>query len=265
MARMYPVRQSSAVPHAYPTAAHERAADELTERFAAKPETQAVFVVNSCARGKATPDSCLDMLVLVPTDVRDRMRTEWWRDREEDPAVAAVRRAGRFSDVHLGIVDGEFVRPHARDEHDPLELRVGNTLVYSVTLFERGPRLAELRTHWLPFYDDERRADRLAWAREFCGGDLDRIPWYVERGLHFHAFDRLYRTLQVFLCGLHVSRRVYPIAYDKWIHEQVVENLGLGELYPRLVELLEVRRLESKELVGKAAALRGLVETYVVD
>jgi hypothetical protein len=237
----------------------------LTERFAAKPETQAVFLVNSCARGKATPDSCLDLLVLVPPEERDRMRSEWWTERDEDASVRAVRAAGRFADVHLGVIDGELVRPHARDEHDPLELRVGNTLAYSVTLFERGPRLAELRDRWLPFYDDALRADRLGWARDFCTVDLDRIPWLVDRGLYFSAFDRLYRTLHAFLCGLHVSRRVYPIAYDKWIQEQIVENLGLGELYPQLVRLLEVQRLESRELVDKATELRALLQEYVVD
>jgi predicted nucleotidyltransferase len=253
------------VAHAYPTPAHARAAEELTARFAAKRETQAVFLVNSCARGKATPDSCLDLLVLVSPKERDRMRSEWWTERDEDASVRAVRAVGRFADVHLGVIDGEFVRPHARDEHDPLELRVGNTLAYSVTLFERGPRLAELRDRWLPFYDDALRADRLSWARDFCTGDLDRIPWLVGRGLYFSAFDRLYRTLQAFMCGLHVSRRVYPIAYDKWIHEQIVDNLGLDELYPRLVALLEVRRLESRELVDKATELGALLEEYVVD
>ncbi len=250
---------------AYPTDAHRHAAEELTALFAARPETQAVLLINSCARGKATPDSCLDMFVLVPPDVRDAIRPWWWEQRERHEAVAALRRAGRFSDVHLSVIDGEFVRPHAYDEHDPLELRVGNTLTYSVTLFERGDRLGELRARWLPFYDEALRAERLAWACRFIDGNLDVVPWYVDRELYFQAFARVYRTIDAFLCALHVSRRIYPIAYDKWIHEQVVENLGLPDLYPQLVRLLEVQRLESRELVDKAADLHALVEAYVVD
>src|SRR5204863_8924472 len=45
---------------AYPTDAHERAAVEITQFFAERAETEAVLLTNSCARGKATPDSCLD-------------------------------------------------------------------------------------------------------------------------------------------------------------------------------------------------------------
>jgi predicted nucleotidyltransferase len=250
---------------AYPTDAHRVAADELTELFAGRPETQAVLLVNSCARGKATPDSCLDMLVLVPPAVRDELRPWWWEERERLPVVAELRRAGRFTDVHLGVIDGEFVRPHASDEHEPLELRVGNTLRYSVTLFERGERLGQLQAEWLPFYAERLRTERLEWCRAFCRQNLDYVPWLVGRELYFQAFARVYRTLEAFLMGLHVSRRTYPIAYDKWIKEQVVGNLALPELYPRLVSLLEVQRLESDELVGKADELRGLVAEHVVD
>jgi hypothetical protein len=66
-----------------------------------------------------------------------------------------------------------------------------------------------------------------------------------------------------FLLALHVRHRTYPISYDKWIREQVVENLGLPELYARLPALFELHRLESRELEVKAADLRALVETYI--
>jgi hypothetical protein len=78
------------------------------------------------------------------------------------------------------------------------------------------------------------------------------------------SLDRLYRAFRGFLQGLHVSRRVYPIAYDKWIREQVVEILGLPELYARLPRLFEVQRFESDELAGKAEELQRLLEAYVV-
>ena len=50
----------------YPTRAHERAAESIVAFFAARDEPDAVLLTNSCARGKATPDSCLDVLVLAP-------------------------------------------------------------------------------------------------------------------------------------------------------------------------------------------------------
>ena len=62
--------------------------------------------------------------------------------------------------------------------------------------------------------------------------------------------------------ALFISRRVYPIAYDKWIHEQVVEILGLPELYAELVTLFQIRDLQSNEIGGKSEHLRQLLDDY---
>jgi hypothetical protein len=114
-----------------------------------------------------------------------------------------------------------------------------------------------------PFYDEEFRAQRLPAARAACLGYLDRIPWFLDRELWFQALARLHGAFHWFLLALHVAHRTYPIAYDKWIHEQVVENLGLPELYDRLPHLFEISRLESRELEEKVADLRVLADTYL--
>jgi predicted nucleotidyltransferase len=248
---------------AYPTGEHERAAAELTRFFAAFPRVDAVLLTNSCARGKATRDSCLDLLVLSE-DGRADVEAEWQRFRDESDAVAALRAAGRWSEVHLDVEDGDFRPGPILDEFDWFEVRVGNALVYSVPLFERGDLLARLRAEWLPFYGESLRAERLAEARRYCLEFLERIPWYLDRELWFQALDRLHCAFRGFLLGLHVARRTYPIGYDKWIHEQVVENLGLPELYERLPPLFELGRLESRELQGNAAQLRELATAYLV-
>lgn len=93
---------------------------------------------------------------------------------------------------------------------------------------------------------------------------LDHIPPYVGRGLFFQAFARLSSAFQMFLQALFISRRTYPIAYDKWIHEQIVEILGLPELYPRLPQLFEIAHFESDEVITKADALRRIAEDYIV-
>ena len=41
----------------------------VVDFFGQRAETEAVLLVNSCARGKATPDSCLDIAVLVRPEV----------------------------------------------------------------------------------------------------------------------------------------------------------------------------------------------------
>ncbi len=89
-------------------------------------------------------------------------------------------------------------------------------------------------------------------------------PWFLDRALYFQAFDRFYRAFQGFLLGLHVARRTYPIAYNKWIREQIVDNLDLPELYAELPKLFELERFESRTLERKAQALLRLVDEYVI-
>ena len=67
----------------------------------------------------------------------------------------------------------------------------------------------------------------------------------------------------MFLQALFIARRTYPIAYDKWIREQVVEILSLPELYEQLPHLFEIERFESAELVDRADELGRLLATYV--
>jgi hypothetical protein len=116
-----------------------------------------------------------------------------------------------------------------------------------------------------PSIDDALRIRRLAEVRATCLEQLDHIPGYVDRELYFQAFARLWRAFQLFLQALFLSRRIYPISYDKWIREQVEGILGLPELYARLPGLFEISRFESDEVVAKAALLRRLLDEYVPD
>jgi hypothetical protein len=84
----------------------------------------------------------------------------------------------------------------------------------------------------------------------------------VERGLYFQSFRRLYNAFGEFLQALFIARRVYPIAYDKWICEQIEEILGLPELYRQLPALLEIPHFESREHAVKAETLRRLLHEY---
>ena len=248
--------------HRYPTPAHARAADEIVAFFAADARTDAVLLTNSCARGKATPDSCLDVQVLAREP--EALWAAWEPHAAASPVVAELLAVGRFSDLHLDVGSGDFRPGPIEDEGiDWFEVTVGNLLVHSVPLWTRGERFDELRAQWLPYYGDELRAERLEALRGYFVGNVDRIPWYLDRGIWFQPFHRLLRAFHAFLMALHVSRRTYPISYDKWIHEQVAERLGLPELYARLPGILEVARLESRDLERNADALRALYDEYV--
>lgn len=273
------------MPHPeYPTSKHKQATEQIVDFFSQKDGVDGVLLVNSCARGKATPDSCLDIIILVSEHFRDPgyssivlergenrgsdpLYEEWQNLPETRAVVAALASAGRFSEIHLGITDGA-ITPETLDRDEGLdgfELAIGNYFVYSKPLWLRTNRFHELQSGWLPYYSESLRKERLLATREFCNYYLDHIEPYVHRKLYFQAFDRLYQAFQGFLQGLFISRRVYPIAYNKWIREQVEEILGLPQLYAQLPGILEIHDLQSRELIRKGENLRQLTATYLVE
>jgi hypothetical protein len=252
----------------YPTREHEAAAKSFVRFVTSNFEADAVLLVNSCTRGKATRDSCLDIVLLAsPAKLSGQLRSlqkEWLRFQETDPAILALRRVGLYSEVHADFVDGAFA-PVERDETggpDSFEVEIGNFLAYSVPLWESGDYYSTLKRKWLPYYDDQLRGERLNEVRRFCLNSLHHIAPYVHRGLYFQAFDRLYDGYREFLQALFITSRTYPIAYNKWIKEQVEDILGLAELYARLPRLFEIQRFESLELVGKAEEVEALLHEY---
>ncbi|MBV9278861.1 MAG: nucleotidyltransferase domain-containing protein [Chloroflexi bacterium] len=257
-------------PHpAYPTPEHEAAARIIADHFSRRPATEAVLLVGSCARGRAVPGSCVDVAVLVRPEVtaeeRAAVQEGWEGVYAAEPAFAALRRHGPFAHVDLDVVDGQF-RPGYHgwtSGPDAFELEIGNTLAYSAPLWRRGGYYDALRAQWLPYYAEDLRRERLAAVTLFCRNNLEHIPIYVQRRLYFQAFDRLYKAFGEFLQALFIARRTYPIAYDKWIHEQIVEILGLPDLYPQLPALFEIRHFESGEIAEKGRALEGLLARYV--
>ena len=256
---------------AYPTPEHRRAADAMVEFFSTQFEIDAVLLVNSCARGKATRDSCLDMIVLAQADTLQARRAAWqnrWEQFEQtDAALEQLRHAGKYSVVHLDFVDGVFA-PEERDEAagpDGFELGLGNFLAYGVPLWQDSDYLAQLKREWLPYYSETLRCERLSMVRHYCLNNLHHIPLYLERGLYFQSFDRLYNAYREFLQALFISRRTYPIAYNKWIREQIVDLLNLPELYQRLPRLFEIKHFESPEIGAKAREVEQLLEQYAPE
>lgn len=253
----------------YPTEHHERAARAVTTFFAEQPEVEAVILMGSCARGKAAPGSCLDFLILVPPPVlavkRAELEARWETFYNREEVFKPMLQIGKYSHVDLDFMTGQFPVPYHgwTTGPDNFELEIGNTLAYTVPLWERGDTFQQLKTQWLPYYDETLRTERLAMARKYCLNNLHHIPEFVERGLYFQSFTRLYDAFGEFLQALFISRKIYPIAYDKWVREQIEEILGLPELYQRLPRLFEITHFESQELAQKGRDLEALVEEYV--
>ena len=257
-----------ASPPSFPTTLHEQVAELACEFFLPHAQVDTFLVVNSCARGHATPDSDLDLGVLVdpamPAAHRDALLADWQRFAAIQPAVMNLAETSRFGHVHLDLLDGQF-KPEVWDDGggpDGFELGIGNAIAYSAPLREPGPYFRQLQQQWLPYYDDALRLSRLTMVRSACVYDLSHVPFYVGRGLYFQAFDRLYRAFQEFLQALFIARRTYPLAYNKWIRMQVAEWLGLPELYQELPAILSVQNLESEQMIEKTIHLHALLERW---
>ncbi len=249
----------------YPTSEHQKAAQALASFLSNQEYVDAVLLTCSCARGKATADSCLDIAILLSESINEQQQAElaelWQSFYKTDTIFQALHKVGKYSEVHLDFTRGQYVA----QEHnwttgpDPFELEIGNYLVYSVPLWQRNEHLNELKQKWLPYYEDELRYQRLTMVCKYCLNNLDHIPLYVERALYFQCLQRLHHAFGEFLQALFIQKRTYPIAYDKWIKEQIVEILGMPELYKQLVSIFEISRLESKELAQKAEKLKVLL------
>ena len=70
----------------FPTEFHEKTAKEISEYFSKIDDVKAVLLTCSCARGKATMDSCLDMAILFLPELEMIKRTEiierWNKEHE---------------------------------------------------------------------------------------------------------------------------------------------------------------------------------------
>ena len=139
---------------------------------------------------------------------------------------------------------------------DDFELEVGNLLAYSSPLWVTGGTFSQLQAQWLPYYGAPLRRERLAMVRGYFDNNLDHIPLYVAWRALFQAFSRFYHAFGEFLQALFIARRVYPIAYNKWVREQIEDILGLPELYVQLPRMFEIEHFESEVLAEKGAMLR---------
>ena len=256
-------------PARFPTLLHQQVAELVGDFFAAQAQVDTTLLVNSCARGQAVADSDVDVAILVKshTSAEEQRELErlWGEFAAGQPLIDELRRAGRFAQVHLDVFDGR-IEPAIWDDGggpDSFEVEIGNRFLHSLPLHEAGPRFRELQAEWLPYYREDLRLRRLAMVRDACAHDLDYIPFLLSRGLHFQAFDRLYKAHQEFLQALFIARKIYPIAYNKWIREQVAGWLGLPDLYRELPAILSVHNIESDEMMRHADALRNLLKKWV--
>lgn len=255
------------MPLSFPTITHKEAAESVKDYFQNSKNVDTVLVVNSCARGQAVADSDLDFAILVspnvtPADMQE-MESAWHTYAKTASALSNYRASGPHALLHLDLITGDY-QPGQMEEGgmpDFFEVEIGNQLCYSEPFGEAGPFFRDLRRKWLPYYDEMLRTERFEMTVQSCEYDLDCIRPYIERGLHFQAFDRLTVAFQKFLQALFISRSFYPLAYNKWIKMQVATWLRMPELYSQLPAILSVSNIESFETAEKARMLEVLLHS----
>lgn len=246
----------------FPTTDHAEAARLVSEYASELCDVDTVLVVNSCARGQAVPESDLDMALLISGHFDEAaLETDWKAYLSANEELQRFRSRSAFSEVHLDFFDGRFV-PQQWDDGggpDDFEIEIGNRVAHAVPLRESGTRFKALQAEWLPYYEEPLRLTRLTMARSACLHDLECIPFYVGRDLLLQAFDRLYKAFQEFLQATFIASRTYPIAYNKWLEEQL-HSIGRGELYSPLLSILGVSNLTGRNLKDRAIRLRELAD-----
>jgi predicted nucleotidyltransferase len=254
----------------FPTRLHHDAAEAAKEYFLSIPAVDTVLVVNSCARGTAVAESDIDLAILVkPGTSKHQMKTidaAWLSYSAKAPAVIKFRHSSPFAHLHLDVIDGKYT-PGVIDAGEPIdyfEIEIGNQIFYSAPVSAEGSYFLELRQHWLPYYGDDLRLKRLSAVQDACQYDLDHIPFLIKRELYFHAFHILIEAFRKYLQAIFIANKTYPIAYNKWIKEQIVKWLNKPELYPRLLPILSISNVESNEMDVKATMLRELL-TQISD
>jgi len=255
----------------FPTMLHQDTAELVRDYFLTMSNVDTVLVVNSCARGQAVPESDLDFAVLVkpettPTEIGN-IETAWLNYSVNQPTFLKYKKSNQFAHLHLDIIDGSYA-PTILEigvASDFFEIEIGNQICYSAPMYNAGSYFQELQNKWLPYYKEELRLQRLTMTRDACEYDLNHIPFFIKRGLYFQAFDILYKAFQEYLQTLFIANKTYPIAYNKWIKDQVVNWLNKPDLYPKLSPILSVSNIEGNEINDKAKMLRELLNELPIE
>lgn len=249
----------------FPTTLHQEVADLVRDYFLTIPDVDSILVVNSCARGQAVPESDLDFAILVNPDTaleeKKKIEAGWEIYSGTQQTFLSYKQSSQFAHLHLDIIDGNYTPTilEVGVASDFFEIEIGNQICYSAPMGNSGPYFKELQNKWLPYYNEELRLQRFAMTRNACEYDLNHIPVFIKRGLYFQAFDILCKAFQEYLQTLFIANKTYPIAYNKWIKEQVVTWLNKPDLYPKLSPILSVKNIESNEINDKAKMLRELL------
>lgn len=247
----------------FPTNFHEKAFNSAVDFLKKEKDVIALTLSGACARGEGSYDSDIDLDAFVEDS---GVGKEIWESFEKFAStIGTLDEVAKYFgiDLHIRFAD---IKPKKRgwtDGPDDFELEIGNAFIYPQLIFEKENFFTKAKEKYLPYYDEALRQERLKEVLKFCNNNLGHVEPYVKRELYFQAFKRLYDASKEFLQALFIRKKIYPIAYDKWVKKQIVETLQLPELYKDFASLYEIHKLESDELVRKSEKLHNLLNQYI--
>ena len=251
----------------FPTESHRRAFELTVAHFKNKKEVLALTLVGSVLRGQGSSDADVDVDIFVRDQKAiDKLSHEF---DTVGPAIVSKLRRRREVGKFFGIgLHARFLSPQPKPRGwtsgpDDFEIEIGHSFVNCKLIFQRGNMWTNARKKFVPYYGEALRRRRLKEVLSYCINNIEHIEPYVRRGLYFQAFKRFHDANREFLQALFISKKIYPLDYDKWIKYQLVKTLKMSKLYNEFVSLYELKKLESNELAKKAKKLRRLINIHV--
>lgn len=247
----------------------------LVGYFRNHPGVYAIALIGSLARGKAVEGSCIDLAVFLHKKHLDNLaatiasRTEAYSRLNGqicyyNGEVEGGIEFGKIR-VDLGFTDGNF-KGYSKNSfditRDEFETTIGNLLVYSIPLYQKGKKFQQLKRKYLPFYDERLRSARLKGTAEEFSYKIWKTRWLAGRGEYLAALEVLVESQRIFLQHLFIKKRKYPIDYVKWLKDQCTEILAVPELYQELLSIINGIELTKDCIVEKSDKLEKLFRRY---
>src|SRR4051794_39981728 len=97
----------------FPTELHQQTATVVKDFFSAYPFVDTFLVVNSCARGQASPESDLDFAVLIHPDTlpdqTHQLEQAWQSFAKTNAQILDYKKAHHFLQIHVDVIDGKYL------------------------------------------------------------------------------------------------------------------------------------------------------------
>lgn len=259
----------------FPHQSYKTILTSFVDYFKGYPGVYAIALTGSLARGKAVRGSCIDLFVFLSTKhlkslastISSRIEAYSRLGGQIAYYEGDVEGGIELGDVRVdvGFTDGNFNYKHENSfdiTRDEFETTVGNLLVYSIVLYQKGKQFQLLKQKYLPFYDDALREIRLKRTAQEFDYKMWKTRWLAERKEYFAALDALLEAQRIFIQHLFIKERKYPIDYVKWLREQCLQILAMPELYQELIRIADRIELTKNGIFEKSHLLEKLFMHY---